>query len=239
MAGCATKTALPWENTQPEQILRELAARDSQIETLTATATAILTAPDIEGKQLFQARIQFARPDRLRIQGKHKTTGVTVFELVSVGEQYHLSLPREGRVYSGSGDETTEGLVFAVAPKDIARELLFPVNWAEVEPEKVRLVRRDAGTGRLTLEWRQDAKHFRQVVVGGEPWVLYRSVLLNRTGEEIATTERSAYNGDQELLFPHALDAHFPAEETRLQLRRIRNIRFNKKLADEVFEIES
>jgi hypothetical protein len=224
-------------------ILADLAANDTAIRDFRGAGTFTLESPEFDARRRFRGSIRFRRPADLYVQGNHRLTNMTLFKLISVGDEFLMEFPtdKEQSFYQISGEEF-EDVPFSVSPSDIVREMFLPEVWSDLRSRQVRVVDSDSSTGSVVLEIgpRRNPKRRLTVMQMGRPeprWVWVRSERI-ADGKRIAITEAAKYSTLDGVLFPTQVDAFFPTEETRMTFV-MRNIRLNTGLDDSYFDIRT
>lgn len=230
------RVALPGAPNVSE-VLRDLAANDAAVQNFRAGGTFTFISPEVEGAVRGRGRVVLERPDKLHVSGRHRVTGVKVFELTCVGQEFLLEFPTEDLRYYQLQGEPSAGMPFPVLPTAIAGEMFFPEPWRDRRPRRVQLVGYQQSTGEAVLQIDLPKRRQRRIVVAGPPWVLVRSELLDEHGNVTARTMLSGYRDLDGIRFPTRVEAEFPREQTRMIIA-MHNIRINTHLEYGLFQIK-
>jgi hypothetical protein len=217
-------------------IIGQLAENDAKIESFRAGGSSIIQSSQLESVQRFRTgRVLFRRPADLFVEGKI-TLGAVALRMVSIGDEYLIEFPVQREYFGRIDDVNVEPVPFDIPPIQIAREMFFPLNWAEVRARRCELVSRDEPNGTLTFRFRESREVEREVTVTGPPWVVTRNDRIEN-GVLVASTVNSEHNVKDGILFPTRVAATFPEYETTMEFR-MRNIRFNAPIEEELFTID-
>lgn len=247
-AGCAglgehaDRVSLPAGAPNAEEILRDLARNDARIQSFRAGGTFVIVSPEFEAIKQFRGNIRFRRPADLYVQGNQQLTNIPIFKLACVGPEFLMEFPgsRDQSFYQVEG-EVFEDVPFSVSPSDIAREMFLPEDWGALEGRDARVIAFDPATQTATLSVGAGERPRRVVelvrVNAEEPtWVARKNTRLTDTGEVLAITTLDDYTNVDGALFPTAVEASFPTEETRMTFA-MRNVRLNEVVPDKYFNI--
>lgn len=221
-----------------------MASNQEAIRSVSAAASFTLESPELEAIQKFRrGSIRFRRPSDLFVIGRHRVTNQAVFKLWSVGDQFLLEVPlRKRQNYYKLEGEKFESVPFSVSPVDIVREMFLPEDWSALGRRDVRIVAHTGEGGSRRIEIGPKPRPRRWVDVGrfgieNPAWVVVRNELLDDSGRTIAVTTMDEYILVDGVRFPARVEAVFPIEETRMLLN-FRNVRINKDIPDDTFDIE-
>jgi outer membrane lipoprotein-sorting protein len=220
------------------------------INTLTATVDLEPTAGsvytgvikeyhDVKGFILLQ------KPSMLRIQGQAPVVRTTIFDMVSNGEEFRLSIPTKQKFIIGktSYQHPAKNALENLRPQHILQALLVPAVDAEQET-----------VFRENLDERAEAKRF-YVVTVVEPLqdrhvVLRRKVWFDRTDLELARVqffdpsgtctedvEYSAYQNFSAIHYPTHIKLNRPQDDYEVTLT-IEKATFNQPIAAEKFDLK-
>lgn len=230
---------LPPGAPNPEEIMAELAANDSAVQSFRAKGTFTVESPDLSGAKTFRnGSISFRRPASLSVLGRNDL-GMAAFRLTCVGSEFLIEFPasKDEPYYRLEGERFAD-VPFSVSPSDIAREMFLPESWGELRAREYRLVAFDALKQEATIEIGPKRQPRRRVVVRGPEWVVMRSERLDDDGNVIALCTKGDYRLFEGMRFPAAVEACFPNEATRMTFE-MRTIRLNGELKDDDFDIRA
>jgi len=247
-AGCAGlgervgRTSLPPGAPSVEAVLRDLAANDALIRSFRAGGNFEIASPEFEAVKSFTGSIRFRRPTDLYVQGNQRVTGITMFKLVCIGQEFLMEFPhsKDESFYQIEGEQF-EDVPFSVSPSDVAREMFLPEDWAALKRRSVRMVDFDPAAETAVMSVGPDGYARRRVEVvrvnAQDPkWVLKQNTRFAETGEVLAITTLDEYTSVDGALFPTKVQATFPTEETRMKFT-MRNVRLNVEVPDKYFDI--
>ncbi len=227
---------LPWRMGTPSvaRIAESLGANDAQIENLRVKAACHIMMPDLE--QRLSVRIEFRRPDRLRVGGWKFPLPKKVIALRCVGDSFIYEDYWSDQTYEASERIEFASLPSPMSPSDFLDEILFPVDWNSLDPGNVRTVEFDRRSGVVTLLVNESRGTLRRVKVQGPPWVVVRTELLDGDGRTVAETDLSDYREVKGVRIPGRIEAQLPDENTALTLA-VTGIDLNPELDDDRFVV--
>ena len=194
---------------------------------------------DVKGFILLQ------KPSMLRMQGQAPVVRTTIFDMVSNGEEFRLSIPTKQKFVIGktSYQHPAKNALENLRPQHILQALLVPAVDAEQET-----------VFRENLDERAEAKRF-YVVTVVEPLqdrhvVLRRKVWFDRTDLELARVqfydpsgtctedvEYSAYQNFNAIHYPTHIKLNRPQDDYEVTLT-IEKATFNQPIATEKFDLK-
>ena len=238
------------------QLLDKINSQAARIKTLQATVAIstsvggerkgkIIDYPDISGYVLVR------KPAMLRMIGLVPVVRTHLFDMVSDGKQFKLSIPSKSKFVVGSGDviQASGQPLENLRPQHIMEALLVPAIDAEREiavavssTEKVRLpnskkevdqpnyvvvvIARDAGGWFMS----------RRIIFSREDLEPHRQVVYNRNGVVVTDAHYEKFSDHEGVLFPDIIQILRPKEEYSIQLT-IEKLSFNGTLTDEQFAL--
>lgn len=187
------------------------------------------------------AYVLFRKPDEIRILGRDPVIGSTIFDMVSSGDEFHVSIPPKKRFIVGSNTapEKPGNKLENLRPDALLTSLLIrPPNaaseWALVENDIERavyivlIVRHDAGEPTLV----------RQVYFDGQSLDITRQKTFEPSGTITSDTRYSDWKVFNGVPFPENIDIQRPKENYEVQLN-VRNMRINTAdITDEKFVLK-
>lgn len=244
-AGCAhvaprlAPVSLPPGAPTVQQVLADLAAADSAINSFTASGAFTMESPEFNATKYFKdGVIVYRRPADLSVVAR-KLLGATVMRLTCVSDEFLIEFPATNdKPYYRLAGERYRNVPFSVSPSAIAREMFFPEPWTQLAPDEVRLTAYDAATQTATLEIGPARTPRRRVTVTGAPWSVTRNERLDDHGRPIAISTREDYRELGGTRFPYRIDAQFPTERTRMNFE-MRQVTLNQPVDDALFDIKS
>ena len=224
------------------QILHDLDANDSVIQSFQGRGTFILESPKFDGKRKFRGKLKFQRPHNLFVQGTKLGGAIIVFRMISVEQQFLMEFPgnKDESFYQIEGEDF-DNVPFSVSPSDIAREMFLPENWGAVRQRSMHVVSFDEDSGTLVIEMKRKRRvhrrlELRHVDAESPRWVITRNIRFDDDGQVLAITNLTNFTRVDDALFPGKVEAYFPTEDTRMTFN-MRNIRLNADMDASTFDI--
>ena len=238
------------------ELLDKINSQAARIKTLQATVDIstsvggerkgkIIDYPDISGYVLVR------KPTMLRMIGLVPVVRTHLFDMVSDGKQFKLSIPSKSKFVVGSGDviQPSEQPLENLRPQHIMEALLLPAIDAEKEiavtvssTEKVRLPGNKKEVDQpdyVVLVIDRDANGWylsRRIIFSREDLAPHRQVVYNRNGVIVTDAHYEKFNDHDGVLFPDVIQILRPKEEYSIQLT-IEKLTLNAPLTDEQFAL--
>lgn len=219
-----------------EEILTDLRSNDAVVQTLQASGTLALRAPEFNAAQRLDGRLLFARPSAVYLEGRK--VGALVIWMADSGTDALLVLPRKKRYYLAEGGSLALQGGEAFAPAALLHELFFAEGWTDVDPARVRLAEYDAHAGTAVLELPVDSPDavLRRVILRGRPWVVVESKALDAEGVIVAVSRREDYVVESGVRLPRRIETEFPTRDAFLNLT-VRRYGINEAPDEDHFDI--
>lgn len=169
------------------------------------------------------AYILFRRPDELRILGQDPVLGSTIFDMVSSGKEFHLSLPRKKQFFIGSNDSpgTSSNQLENLRPVAFLTALMiYPPDPAT----EVALLEDDTSESKavyilLIVRRNQDQLWLaRNVYFDGYSLAIVRQKTFDPSGSIVSETTYSDWKSYGGASFPSEIDIRRPQENYEVQL---------------------
>jgi hypothetical protein len=169
------------------------------------------------------AYILFRRPDELRILGQDPVLGTTIFDMVSSGKEFHLSLPRRKQFFIGSNDSpgTSSNQLENLRPVAFLTALMiYPPD----PPAEVALLEDDTSESKavyILLIVRRDQDQLwlaRNVYFDRYTLDIVRQKTFDPSGSIVSETNYSDWKNFGGASFPSELDIRRPKENYEVQL---------------------
>ncbi len=244
--GCRHTPGVPWEQQplpesapQLDAVLAGLAANDRAVETFRGPCAFTMDSPDVSGVQrLHRSSVYFRRPADLHVVGRKY--GSTVVRLTCVGSEFLFAFPTEKEFYYRLAGEQRASVDFSVSPADIAREMFFPEDWADIDRERVGMTDFDPESQTVEVAVATAGRRAvkRRLTIKGPPWVVVENERLNRRGEVVAVTSAGGYRLVEGVYLPTWTESVFPLDATRMRLD-FRKIIPNAEIPDAYFDIQA
>jgi len=235
------------QGSQPKisTILGDLQANGVALRSFEGGGAMLLESPHFAGKRTFTSKVFFRKPGELFVQGRHRATGILVFRMLCVDEEFVMDFPKKkGESFYQVEGEEFEDVPFSVSPSDIAQEMFLPENWEGLKRRECRLVGWNTDSGTATMEIGSKDSPRRRIEVAltesdSPRWVIVSNELLNeKNGNRIALTSLEDYTQNEDILFPSVIDATYPTEDTRMKMT-FRKIEVNAEVEEEFFDIQA
>ena len=256
-AGCAVKSEKrvspaeippPPREASPAELIARVNARSEAIRTLVATVELEPTAGSVYSGVIKEYHdvpgfILLKTPRLIRMIGQAPVVRTTLFDMVSDGEQFRLSIPPKNKFIVGRTGfrRTAKNSLENLRPQHILDAFLVPA--IDLEKEKFAEEEAEEGTQRYYVVSVLDAP-------GGSELILKRKVWFERTdldmtrlqlygprGTFVEDVRYTAYQDFAGVRFPSKIEIARPAEDYRLVIR-IEKATFNQPIAAEKFELQ-
>ena len=238
------------------ELLDKINTRAARIKTLQATV-AISTSvggerkgkitdyPDISGYVLVR------KPTMLRMIGLVPVVRTHLFDMVSDGKQFKLSIPSKSKFVVGSSDviQPSGQPLENLRPQHIMEALLVPAIDGEKEiavtvssTEKVRLpgTKKEVDQANyVVVVIARDATGWymsRRIIFSREDLEPHRQVVYNRNGVIVTDAHYEKFSEHEGVVFPDVIQILRPKEEYSIQLT-IEKLTINGSLTDEQFAL--
>lgn len=254
--GCAVKTKTrvppgavppPALEARPAELISRINSRSDSIQTLVATVDLEPTAGSIYSGVIKEYRdvrgfILLEAPRQIRMLGQAPVVRTTLFDMVSDGRDFRLSIPPKNKFIVGKTDfrRKTKTSLENLRPQHILDSLLVP----KIDPEKEKYVVEEAeadahrfyvisilepaGDGLLDLK--------RKIWFERANLDLARMQIYGQQGAYLQDVRYSAYQDFDGVHFPSRIEITRPAEDYRLVIRMVKAT-FNQPIAPEKFEL--
>jgi hypothetical protein len=167
------------------------------------------------------AYILFQKPDDMRILGKDPAIGSTIFDMVSTGGQFRMSIPPRNRFVIGSNNEpgTSSNKLENLRPSALLTSLVINppeskpgISLLETDIERalyiLLIVRRDGDE--VTLD--------RQIYFDGHTLQITRQKTFDPGGSIVGDTRYSDWKSYDGIPFPSGIDIQRPKDNYEVQL---------------------
>ncbi len=231
-----------------DELIARLNAQSERIQTLTATVDFAPTAGSVYSGVIDEYHdvrgfILFQKPSMIRIIGQAPVVRTNIFDMVSNGEDFRLSIPPKNKFIVGkaSAERSAKNPLESMRPQHILDALLVP----PVNPDE----------GHYSIRSAEEGVHRFYVITvfrPGEGHRLYpeREVWFDRTdlhvsrldlfGPDGATLETVTYSADHDfdgVSYPTEIDIVRPAEDYSLAIS-IQKATFNAEITPDKFELK-
>jgi len=187
------------------------------------------------------AYILFRKPDEMRILGRDPVIGSTIFDMVSNGSQFRVSIPPKKRFIIGNNNAPgTSGNKLENLRPDalLASLMIYPpdpkTDWALLENDTERAVY-------ILLIVRHDGDEVtlaRQIYFDGRSLEITRQKTFGVSGIITSDTKYSDWKSHNDVSFPSAIDIQRPKDNYEVQLSVV-SMRINSpEVNDEKFVLK-
>lgn len=254
--GCAVKTKTrvppgavppPAIEARPAELISKINSRSDSIQTLVATVELEPTAGSIYSGVIKEYRdvrgfILLQAPRQIRMLGQAPVVRTTLFDMVSDGRDFRLSIPPKNKFIIGKTDfrRKTKNSLENLRPQHILDSLLVPkidpenekyvVEEAEADASRFYVISilEPAGDGQLDLK--------RKIWFERANLDMARMQLYGQQGAYLEDIRYSGYQDFEGVHFPSRIEITRPAEDYRLVIRMVKAT-FNQPIAPEKFEL--
>jgi len=252
------RSAVPLKTATQEELVAKINTLASSIHSMNATVDIDTTVGgEKKGKvieyQQVRGYILAQKPGMLRMIGLVPIVRNRMFDMVSDGDQFKLSIPPKNRYITGRNQLTkiSDNTLENLRPQVISEALLMP----EIDPTKEIAVLESGNQQVLDEKTHktvtQPNYHILVIRRGAQnSWHLYRNVYFNRAdllpyrqtiyAEDGAIATDVVYSGPQEyngVLYPSLIEISRPQEEYSITLKMIK-LTLNEPLKPEQFQLE-
>lgn len=264
LTGCLTRThrvpqhvTAPLQNATLPELVQSINNAAARITTLNATvdiATSVGGAK--KGKvteyQEIRGYVLLRKPTTLRMIGLFPVVRNRLFDMVSKGDEFRLSLPTQNKFIVGKSELAHPALhpsLENVRPQHVLDALLV----REISPDEIAVLEsgteavRDAKTNKVV-----DQADYIVAVIQHEPdgtWALARKIIFSRTdlrprkqilydkmGNIATIASYENYGNVNGILFPNIIEIQRPQEEYTIQLGMVK-VTLNEPLKEEQFAL--
>lgn len=236
------------QQASASELVARIDARSKAVRTLVATVDLAPTAGSLYSGVIKEYRdvrgfILLQSPDHLRIVGQAPVVRTTLFDMVSNGKEFRLSIPPKGKFIVGQMGVTRpaknalENLrpqhildALVLAPIDPAREEYFVDREEDAgQPSYAVYVLEPGNDGELRLQ--------RKIWFDGASLELSRLDLYAPDGVAVEDVRYSGYQDFQGIRYPARIEISRPIEDYRLGIN-IEKATLNQPIAPEKFELQ-
>lgn len=242
---------LPAQTVSRSDLLRSLEEKSGQIRTLQATVTLDASGGAMKTGVLTEYRetrgfIVVSRPAHIRIKAQAPLALATVFDMVSDGAQYKVSIPLKNKFIIGnnSAPAKEKNPILNLRPQHLLEALFVDIRPYMNNPN-VRSILEEASEGRRSFYV------FSFVNVAGAQADLLEKLWIDRTDLQVIRKEifegdgklatdvgYSNYSEQQEIPFPQLIVLKRPIEDYTLKVT-FEKTNLNMTLAADVFNLQS
>jgi outer membrane lipoprotein-sorting protein len=257
LAGCAvrSKTRVPASLVPPPplsasagELIARVNAQSERIRTMTAKVDFAPTAGSVYSgviQEYHDVRgfILFKKPSMIRIIGQAPVVRTNIFDMVSEGEEFRLSIPPKNKFIVGktSAESSVKSPLENMRPQHILDALFIP----SIDTAAVRyLFESEENTGRryyiLTILQPANGNEFlpaRKVWFDRSNLEVARLDVYDRQGTLIETADYSGYQDYAGVIYPSEIKILRPVEDYSLSIT-VENAAFNQEIAPDKFELK-
>jgi outer membrane lipoprotein-sorting protein len=241
---------LPAKAATRTELLHTLQDRSDQIRTLQATVALDASGGAMKTGVLTEYRqtkgfVLVDRPDHIRVKAQAPLALATVFDMVSDGKQYRVSIPIKNTFIMG--DTNTPGRaknpVLNLRPQHIVRALFVDVR-PYMNNQQTRSIVEEATEGRRSFYVMsfvnisgEDADLIEKIWIDRLDLQIVRKQIFARDGKVDTDVEYSAYALQGTVPFPQTVVIRRPNDDYMLKMT-FQTTMLNEKLADGAFTLE-
>lgn len=266
LSGClfsssrAVKTRVSTNTLQTatlDQLVEKINASASRLQTMNATVTIDASAGgERKGKvtdyRQINGNVLVRKPEMMRMIGRVPVVGNHLFDMVSNGRTFELSIPPQNKFIVGSNEMSKPAAtpLENLRPQHILDALLLkPIDYAAGEiavlEQSTEMVK-DAKTKKdaiqqdyVVLVISKDAKSAylsRRIVFSREDLMPHEQYLYNHDGQIMTYAHYEKFQDFSGTMFPTVVDIQRPVEEYAITLN-ILKLRLNEPLRDDQFQL--
>jgi hypothetical protein len=255
--GCAVKSErriardalpLPAREASPADLIDKINAQSAAIRTLVATVELEPTAGSVYSGVIKEYRdvrgfVLLEKPKLIRMIGQAPVVRTTIFDMVSDGEAFRLSIPPKGKFIVGKNGfrRPAKNSLENLRPQHILDALLVPAM--DAVNEKYAVEEAEEGGRRYYTVSLFEMREAGELAIRRRVWFdranldLARLQLYGPRGSYIEDVRYSGYQDFAGVAYPTRIEITRPIEDYRLAIR-IEKATFNEPIAPEKFELK-
>lgn len=241
---------LPARTVSRDDLLSGLEEKSKQVRTLQATVAldasggALTTGVLTEYRQT-KGYILVDRPSHIRIKAQAPLALATVFDMVSDGNQYRVSIPIKNKFIIGNANSrgTEKNPILNLRPQHIVNALFVDVM-PYLSNEQVRSTLEEAAEGRRSyyvFTFINVAERAAQIIE--KLWIdrtdlqVTRKQIFGKDGKVDTDVQYSGYQRQGDVAFPSVILIQRPNDDYSLKIT-FQKTSVNEKLTDDAFILE-
>ncbi len=239
---------LPAREATPAALVAGVNAWSDAVRTMVAKVDLEPTAGSIYSgviKEYHNVRgfILLQKPALIRMVGQAPVVGTTIFDMVSDGREFRLSIPPKQKFIVGKNDfrRPAKNSLENLRPQHILEALLVP----GIDPatEKYYVEEAEEGTHRFYVATVLVARQGDELMLRRKVWIdrsnlsVARLQIYGPQGLYLEEVRYSAYQDFQGVNYPTVIEIRRPVEDYRLTIT-IEKATFNQPIAPEKFELK-
>jgi outer membrane lipoprotein-sorting protein len=237
---CPTAPAQSGSEALAGEIAEQIAIQYEAISDFKAAVllSATLGPPQAKKVKRYSAirgHILYRRPADLRIMGSDPLAHVVLFDLVSDGPGFRLSLPTKKRFLTGSNDSKTGSAnkLENIRPSHLV-EVLVP---KPVDPAREAMVLETPSAGGYILRLTRGERPSRTLWIDGGTLHIARELIFDSAGKTLTDARFSQWSVYDDTVFPKRIEIDRPQEEYKLLLQ-IQTLEIDRGLPSGAFVLE-
>ena len=252
--GCAVKSEKrvsavpsPPRVATPAELIQRINSRSESIHTLVATVELEPTAGSVYSGVIKEYRdvrgfILLEAPNQIRMLGQAPVVRTTLFDMVSDGREFRLSIPPKNKFIVGRADfrRAAKNSLENLRPQHIMDALLLP--GLDAEKEKFAVEEAEEGMQRFYVVSIVEPAEGGELALKRKVWFeranldLARLQIYGAHGAYLEDVYYAAYQDFGGVNFPSRIEIRRPIEDYRLTIR-VEKATFNQPIAAEKFEL--
>ena len=244
------------QQASKQQLIEFINRQANQIQTLNATVTI---SPAVGGSKKGQVTeytdisgfVLVRKPSMLRMIGLVPVLRNRMFDMVSDGKNFSLSVPPKNKFIVGRNDvihpghSTLENLrpqaifdALLLREIDFQNELAVLENTTEpvVEAKSKKQVEEPDYTLEVIDKTEGDAALARKIIFNREDLLPHRQIVYDKVGNVVTDARYEEYQNTSGINFPTRITINRPQEEYDIILE-VEKVRFNEQLTDDQFQL--
>ena len=246
----AAQRPLPARTVGRAELLRSLEEKSREVQTLQGTVTLDVSGGAAKTGVLTQYRqtkgfILVERPGHIRVKGQAPLALATVFDMVSDGGEYRVSIPINNKFIVGNAHApaTAKNPVMNLRPQHIMNALFVDVV-PYVNNSQVKSTLEEATEGRRSFYVFSfidvagpDAQVIEKIWIDRTDLQIARKQIFGKDGKPDTNVEYSGYETEDGKGFPQVVVIQRPIEDYTLRII-FQRTNLNEKLAADAFTLE-
>ena len=246
----AAQRPLPARTVGRAELLRSLEEKSREVQTLQGTVTLDVSGGAAKTGVLTQYRqtkgfILVERPGHIRVKGQAPLALATVFDMVSDGGEYRVSIPINNKFIVGNAHApaTAKNPVMNLRPQHIMNALFVDVV-PYVNNSQVKSTLEEATEGRRSFYVFSfidvagpDAQVIEKIWIDRTDLQIARKQIFGKDGKPDTNVEYSGYETEDGRGFPQVVVIQRPIEDYTLRII-FQRTNLNEKLAADAFTLE-
>jgi outer membrane lipoprotein-sorting protein len=246
----ATERLLPARSASREELLEKLQDLSKSIETLTGTITLDASGGALKTGVLTEYRqtkgfVIVERPNNIRIKAQAPLALATVFDMVSDGQTFHVSIPVKNQFFEGDAHAPAKASnpILNLRPQHIMAALFVDIS-PYANRSGVRSIMEETTSGQISYYVfsfidvdSTNAELLEKIWIDRTNMEIVRKQIFGRDGRIDTDVTFSGHHSVEGVSFPEVILIQRPQEDYMLKLT-FQKADINDDLAAEAFHLE-